>query len=110
MSETYTLDTYGWFTLYRYELHAEVRFHFRRDFPRSDLGPIKGPFSIQKLATNSQNGVYPSQFLVLHFGEDFMKLRSKKLRMHEKLHKNVNENMFSFTFLCNSSCVFMVGN
>ena len=31
-------------------------------------------------------------FLVLHFGENFMKLRSKipKLQMHEKLHENVN--------------------
>ena len=39
-------------------------------------------------------------FLVLHFGENFMKIRTKiaKLQMHENLHKNVNENMFSFTF------------
>ena len=29
-----------------------------------------------------------------------MKIRTKmtKLQMHENLHKNVNENMFSFTF------------
>ena len=42
-------------------------------------------------------------FLVLHFGENFMKIWSKvpKLQVHGKLHKNVNENMFSFTFLCN---------
>ena len=26
--------------------------------------------------------------------------------MHKKLHKNVNDNMFSFTFLCNFSCIF----
>ena len=41
-------------------------------------------------------------FLVLHFGENFMKVWTKiaKLQMHENLHKNVNENMFSFTFLC----------
>ena len=39
-------------------------------------------------------------FLVLHFGENFMKIRLKipKLQMHEKLQKNVNENMFSFIF------------
>ena len=39
-------------------------------------------------------------FLVLYFGENFMKIRTKisKLQMHENLHKNVNENMFSFTF------------
>ena len=37
-----------------------------------------------------------------------MKLRTKiaKLQMHENLHKNVNENMFSFTFLCKFSGVF----
>ena len=34
-----------------------------------------------------------------------MKIRTKILetRMHENLHTNVNENMFSFTFLCNFS-------
>ena len=39
-------------------------------------------------------------FLMIHFGETFMKTRSKipKVEMHEKLHKNVNENMFSLTF------------
>ena len=51
-------------------------------------------------------------FLVLHFGEKFMKIGTKiaKLQMHENLHKNVNENMFSFTFLCNFSRVFKEGN
>ena len=40
-------------------------------------------------------------FLVLHFGENFIKIRTKiaNLKMHEKLDKNVNENMFSLTFL-----------
>ena len=28
---------------------------------------------------------------------------------HEKLHKNVNENMFSFTFLCKFSCICNFG-
>ena len=39
--------------------------------------------------------------LVLHFGENFMKIGTKiaKLQMHENLQKNVTENMFSFTFL-----------
>ena len=39
--------------------------------------------------------------LILHFGENFKQIRTKiaKLQMHENLHKNVNENMFSFTFL-----------
>ena len=44
-------------------------------------------------------------FVVLHFGENFMQIQTKiaKLQMHENLHKNVNENMFSFTFLCKFS-------
>ena len=46
--------------------------------------------------------MYHYQFLVLNFGENFMKIRTKipKLQMHANLHKNVNENMSSFTFLC----------
>ena len=44
--------------------------------------------------------IYYSQFLVLHFSENFMNIRTKiaKLQMHENLHKNVNENMFSFLY------------
>ena len=36
-------------------------------------------------------------FLVLHFGENFMKMRTKtaKLQMHENLYTNMNENMLS---------------
>ena len=42
-------------------------------------------------------------FLVLHFGEKFMKIWTKvaKLHMHENLHKNVNENMFHSHFYTN---------
>ena len=42
-------------------------------------------------------------FLVLHLGEKFVKIRTKiaKFPLHENLHKNVNENMFSFTFYAN---------
>ena len=36
--------------------------------------------------------------------------KKAKLQMHENLHKNENENMFSFTFLCKFSCDFMKGN
>ena len=41
------------------------------------------------------------KFLVLHFGENFMKIQTKiaKLQMHENLYKNMNKNMFSFMFL-----------
>ena len=64
-----------------------------------------GPIPISNCAKTSQNGVYHFQFLVLHFGVNFMKIGTKipKLQMHENLHKNVNENMFSFTFLCTFS-------
>ena len=48
-------------------------------------------------------------FLALHFGESFMKIRSN-LQMHENLHKNVNENMFSFTFLRNFFHEFYSGS
>ena len=46
-------------------------------------------------------------FLVLLFGGNFMKIRAKiaKLQIHENLHKNVNENMLSFTFLYKFSCI-----
>ena len=74
------------------------------------MGQNNGLFPIKKLKTEQKflKMVYIiPYFLVLHFGENFMKIRSKipKLQMHEKLHKNVNENMFSFTFLCNFSLV-----
>ena len=36
-------------------------------------------------------------FLVLHFGGNFIKNRAEiaELQIHENLHKNVNENMYS---------------
>ena len=67
-------------------------------FPRLDLGPNNGPFPIKKKLPKMVY-IIPN-FLVLHFDENFTKIRSKilRLQMHENLHKNVNENMFSFTF------------
>ena len=40
-------------------------------------------------------------FLVIHFGENFVKIQTKipKLQMHENLHKNVNETMFHSHFM-----------
>ena len=38
-----------------------------------------------------------TNFIVLHFHENFM---NTKVTDAWKLHKNVNENMFSITFLC----------
>ena len=42
-------------------------------------------------------------FLVLHFGENFIEIGTKiaKLQMHENFHKNVNENMFHSHFCGN---------
>ena len=56
--------------------------------------------------------VYIIPNFFLHFGENFMEIQTKiaKLQMHENLLKNVNENMFSFTFVCKFSRVFMKGN
>ena len=48
-----------------------------RDFPWPDLGQNTGPFPIQKRAKTSQNSVYNSNFLVLHLGENFMKIQAK---------------------------------
>ena len=75
-----------------------------RDFPRHDLGPNISPFPIKTNEQKLPKMVYiitHSLVTVLHFVENFMKIRTKiaKLQMHENLHKNVNENMFSFTFL-----------
>ena len=70
------------------------------DFPRPDLGPNISPFPIKnEPKIHKMVDIFPN-FLVLHFGESFMKIRTKiaKLQMHENLHKNVNENVFSFTF------------
>ena len=46
-----------------------------------------------------------ANFLVLQFGENFMKIWTKivELQLHENLHKN----MFSFTFLCKFLPVFL---
>ena len=52
--------------------------------------------------TRPDLGVYHSQYLSSTFWRNFMKIRTKivKLQLYENLHTNVNENMFSFTFLC----------
>ena len=53
-------------------------------------------------------------FLILHFGENFMKISTKiaKLQIHENLHKNVNEIIFlpsrvakSVTCLATDACL-----
>ena len=72
-----------------------------RDFPKPDLGSNNSPFPIKKEQKLPKMMYIIPNFLVLHFGGHFMKIRAKiaKLQIHENLHKNVNENMFSVTFL-----------
>ena len=78
-----------------------------RDFPKSDLGPNIGPYPIKKWAKTSQNGVYYSKFLSSTFWWKFHEnpIRNSKATDPWKLHKNVNEKMFSFTILCKFSWV-----
>ena len=61
------------------------------------------PFKNEKKLSKMVN-IIPN-FLVLHFGENLMKIQTKiaKLQMPENLHKNVNENSFLFTFSCKLS-------
>ena len=75
-------------------------------------GQITAPSQIKNESKLPRMVYIISDFLVLHFSENFMEIWSKiqKLQMHENLHKNVNENMFSYTFLCNFSWIFMLGN
>ena len=59
-----------------------------KNFPRPDLGLYIGPFPIkneQKLPKMMH--IIPN-FLVLRFGDNFMKIGTKiaKLQMHENLH------------------------
>ena len=35
----------------------------------------------------------------------YLLLKLPIIKTHENLHKNVNENMFSFTFFCKFSCI-----
>ena len=73
------------------------------------LGLIWGRITASSQFKNEQKlpkiVYFISNVLVLHFGEKYMNIRTKiaKLQMHENLHKNVNENEISFTFLCKFS-------
>ena len=69
-----------------------------RDLPRPDLGLNNGPLLIQCWAKSSQDGVYHSKLFISTFWRKFHENLITKLQMNENLHKNVNENMFSFTF------------
>ena len=56
-----------------------------RYFPRPDLGTISGPFPIKNEQMHPKVLYNIPKFLVLHFGESFIKVRTKlvKLQMHE---------------------------
>ena len=82
-----------------------------RGFPRPNLGPIIGLYPIKKNGQKLPKIVYIiPNFLALHFGENFMKIRTKiqKLKLHENLHEKC-ECTFSFTFLCKFSPSFSYG-
>ena len=79
---------------------------FARDFPTPDLGQNLAPSQFKNEHKLPEMVYIVPNFLFLHFGENFI----AKLQMHENLYKNVNENMFSFTFLCKFSRGFMKGN
>ena len=79
------------------------------DYPRPDLGRIMAPSQFNKEQKLPKMVKIIPNFLVLQFGENFMKIRSKipKLQMHENLHKNVNENMLHL-YTANFLCVFLI--
>ena len=53
------------------------------------MGPNIGPFPSKNEQKLPKMVYVIPNFLALHFGENFMKIRTKipKLQMHEKLHK-----------------------
>ena len=71
-------------------------------FLRLILGLILAPSQLKNEQKLPKMVFIIPNYLVLHFGENFMKIQTEiaKLQIHENLHKNMNENMFSFTFLC----------
>ena len=73
---------------------------------------VNRPFPIKKWAKTSQNDVYLSQFISVKFWWKFHENPNKiaKLQLHENLHKNVNENMFSFTSFLQIFMSFLEGN
>ena len=66
-------------------------------------GRISAPSQFKKEQKLPKMVYIIPNFFVLHFGEAFMKIRTKiaKLQMHENLNKNVNENMFDSHFYAN---------
>ena len=54
-----------------------------------DLGPYIGPFLLKNKQRLPKMVYIIPNFLVLHFGEKFMKIRTRipKLQMHENLQK-----------------------
>ena len=60
-----------------------------RDYPRHDWGQITAPSQFDNEQELSNMVCIIPNFLVLHFGENLMKiwLKLQKLQMHENLHK-----------------------
>ena len=74
-----------------------------RDFPRLIWGQINAPSQLKNEQKLPKMVYIIPNYLLLHFGENFMEIWSKiqNLQMHEKLHKNVNEFIHAFMqFVC----------
>ena len=84
-------------------------FFCRQDVSISIFGRTKEFSEVRGTSLMCNFGVH-SRFLDVIYGvrppngsPEFMKIRTKiaKLQMHENVHKNVNENTFSFIFCTN---------
>ena len=65
-----------------------------------DWGQISAPSQLKNQQKLPKMGFITPNFLVLHFGQIFKKILTKKpkLQMHAKKQKNVNENTFHSHF------------
>ena len=82
-----------------------------KDFPDLAQGWILAPSQLKNEQKRPKMVYIIPNFLDLHLVKISWKSEKKmQLQMHENSHKNVNENMFSFTFLYKFSCVYMKGN
>ena len=90
------LILYSTYQIYLLQVNYKLR-----DFPKPDLRPNIGPFPLKNEQTLPIIVYIIPNLFVLLSGENFIKMGTKlsKLQMLEILHKNVNENVFSFIFL-----------
>ena len=77
---------------------ALARLHLSGIFLSLIWGQISAPSQLKNEQKLPKMVYIIPKYLVLHFGENFMKIRTKiaklELQMHKNWDKNVNENMF----------------